>query len=296
MHSFLAKMCNYIYTFEKIHKPDKFFNMAIFGKKPVKTTVNTQIEEAEKKDIKFPSQNSTTPPPPITEEQNTTFQGFTAEAPTNYEQKCVCALVLDVSGSMYGFPIDALNKGLKDFHSDILGDVVTKNRLEVAVVTFSSTIEVLIQPSLAENFKMPLLIPQGQTKLVDGLRKGIEVVENRKNWYKDTGQPYYRPWIILMTDGEPDNGQDIEGIKHQIKEGVDAKKFNFFAIGVQGADMNTLKNISHPSMPPAMLAGLKFSEFFRWLSTSMTKITNSKDGEKVEFAMPTWMKGFDGIM
>jgi len=41
---------------------------------------------------------------------------------------------------------------------------------------------------------------------------------------------------------------------------------------------------------------LKFSEFFRWLSTSMTKITNSKDGEKVEFAMPTWMKGFDGIM
>jgi hypothetical protein len=27
----------------------------------------------------------------------------------------------------------------------------------------------------------------GTTKLVDGVREGIDVVRNRKNWYKQTG-------------------------------------------------------------------------------------------------------------
>ena len=40
---------------------------------------------------------------------------FSAEAAENYEQKCLCVLVLDVSGSMSGEPIQELNKGLQDF-------------------------------------------------------------------------------------------------------------------------------------------------------------------------------------
>jgi len=34
---------------------------------------------------------------------------FIAESPENYEQKCLCALVLDVSASMHGQPISELN-------------------------------------------------------------------------------------------------------------------------------------------------------------------------------------------
>lgn len=220
------------------------------------------------------------------------IKNLTTESPENYQQKCCCALVLDVSGSMDGTPIIELNNGLQEFYRDIQTDSTTSDRLEVAVIEFSDTIRTLINPSLASNFSMPTLTTKGTTKLVDGVREGINVVRARKDWYKKTGQPYYRPWIILITDGAPDSGQDVSGLAKEIRAGVSRKDFFFFAIGVQGADMNMLATISDPSMPAAKLQGLKFSSFFMWLSRSMTTVTNSKDGDKVNLPNPAaWMIG-----
>lgn len=218
---------------------------------------------------------------------------FTTESPENYQQKCCCALVLDVSSSMEGAPIIELNEGLQDFYRDIQTDSTTADRLEIAVIEFSDSIRTLVDPSLASNFTMPSLTTKGTTKLVDGVREGISVIRSRKAWYKQTGQPYYRPWIILITDGAPDSGQDINGLAAEIRDAVSKKEFFFFALGVQGADMNMLANISDVSMPAAKLQGLKFSNFFRWLSASMTTVTNSKEGDKVNLPDPAdWMKGF----
>ena len=218
---------------------------------------------------------------------------FITESPENYQQKCCCVLVLDVSGSMKGSAIDELNNGLQEFYRDIQTDSTTADRLEVAVIEFSSYVKTIIDPALVSNFSMPTLTTKGTTKLVDGVREGIRVVRARKNWYKQTGQPHYRPWIILITDGAPDSDQDINSLANEVKDSVNKKDFFFFAIGVQNADMNMLSTISDPSMPPAKLQGLKFSDFFKWLSASMTTVTNSKDRDKVNLPNPAgWMTGF----
>jgi uncharacterized protein YegL len=218
---------------------------------------------------------------------------FVTGSPENYQQKCCCALVLDVSGSMDGAAIKELNDGLQEFYRDIQTDSTTADRLEVAIIEFCDTVTTLVDPSLASNFTMPILTTKGTTKLVDGVREGINIVQTRKAWYKQTGQLYYRPWIILITDGAPDHGQDVNSLAAEIKDGVSKKDFNFFAIGVQGADMTMLGNISDQSMPPAQLKGLQFSQFFKWLSASMTTITNSKDGDKTNLPNPAgWMNGF----
>lgn len=222
-----------------------------------------------------------------------TLTTFKTESPDNYEQKCCCSLVLDVSGSMDGEPIRQLNEGIQSFYQDIQTDSTTANRLEVAVIEFSDVVKTLVDPSLAANFTMPTLTTKGTTNLVGGVREGIKIVRDRKAWYKQTGQPYYRPWVILVTDALPDEGQDISSLTQEIRDGMSKKDFFFFALGVQGADMNMLNNISDPSMPPAALQGLRFSEFFKWLSASMTMVTNSKDGDKVNLPNPAgWMKGF----
>ena len=215
------------------------------------------------------------------------------ESPENFEQKCCCALVLDVSYSMSGEPIDQLNKGIQAFYTDISSDSTTANRLEVAVVEFSDTVYTTVPASLVSNFTMPLLTVKGSTKLVDGVREGIRIVNERKQYYKQTGQPYYRPWVILITDGAPDAGQDVQGLSQEIRAGMAAKGFNFLAIGVASADMALLKQISDPAMEPAQLQGLKFSEFFKWLSASMSAITNSATNQKIDMPNPQgWMNGY----
>jgi|ERR1044072_142427 uncharacterized protein YegL len=223
---------------------------------------------------------------------------FSVESPENYEQKSICCFVVDVSGSMAGDPIDELNKGLQEFHRDIADNSMTANRLEVAVVEFSDSVNTVVQPALADSFTMPVLTTKGSTKLVEGVREAISLVESRKNWYRDSGQQYLRPWIILITDGAPDSDQDVNGLAREINEktGDDkkvGKKFVFLAIGVQGANMSVLKQISSPDKPPMVLQELKFSEFFKWVSASMSVVASSKDGDSVNLPSPAdWMQGF----
>ncbi|EJF54443.1 uncharacterized protein SapgrDRAFT_2788 [Saprospira grandis DSM 2844] len=207
---------------------------------------------------------------------------FQGETPDNYEQKCLCTLVLDTSGSMGGEPIRELNRGLQEFYAAIEEDLIAANRLEVSVVTFGSRINTLQEPSLIEGFDMPTLGVSGTTRLVDAVREAMRKTEERKQWYKETGQPYYRPIVVLITDGEPDRDQDVNGLSSEIREAVEGKRFTFFGLGVKGYNHATLQRICPPTAPPMPLAGYKFSEFFKWLSNSIGIITKSKEGETIE--------------
>ncbi len=218
------------------------------------------------------------------------FNDFSAESPQNYAQKTICCFVVDVSGSMKDGPINQLNHGLEDFYKDIKADHDLAERLEVAIVEFSDTVTTRLLPSLAESFTMPVLTAGGTTKLVDGVREAINLVEARKAWYKQTGQKHLRPWIILITDGAPDEDQDVNGLASEIENGTQNSHFAFLSIGVQNADMNFLnslpsyvqdQNRNWVKRPPESLQGLKFHEFFKWLSESMGMVAVAKAGDKI---------------
>lgn len=218
---------------------------------------------------------------------------FSAEAAQNYEQKCLCVLVLDVSGSMRGKPMDELNKGLQDFYNEIADDVTTSQKLEVSLITFNHIVKTIQEPALVENFTMPTLTATGSTAMVNAVNEAIDKVEARKNWYKETGQTYYRPWIILMTDGEPDDDQDVDTLAARIKKETEGKHFQFLPIGVEGANMAILDKIKG-NIPPMKLQGTKFSSFFKWLSASMGTIVEAKEGEQVDISKGAddWMTAF----
>jgi len=212
---------------------------------------------------------------------------FGGDSPENYEQKCLCVLVLDVSGSMAGKPIDQLNQGLKDFQKQLQLDFVAAQRIEVAIVTFGSTVETVVHPKLSADFEMPTLKSSGLTKLVDGVRMAINIVEERKIWYRSTGQTYFRPWIMLITDGEPDRDQDLVGLSNEIQNKVDNKGFSFYAVGVEGYNHSKLLKISHPSTPPLQLKGLAFNELFKWLSASISLVSKSVEGQQLQLPSPS---------
>ena len=216
---------------------------------------------------------------------------FSSEVAVNYEQKCLCVLVLDVSGSMGGAPIQELNKGLQDFYDEISNDPTTSQRLEVALVTFSHVVKTIQPPALVEDFTMPQLIASGSTATVEAVRDAIDIVAARKAWYKTTKQTYYRPWIILMTDGEPDKDQDVDGLAMQIKQDTENKSYVFLPIGVgKDANMGILAKLQG-TFSPKKLQGTKFSSFFKWLSASMGTVVNSTEGQHVNLSAgaENWM-------
>ena len=219
---------------------------------------------------------------------------FSTESAENYEQKCLCVLVLDTSGSMIGKPIAELNQGLIDFYEEIEGDETTSQRLEIALISFNNTSLLVQEPALVENVAIPELKANGCTAMVSALKDAIQLVEDRKSWYKSTGQKYYRPWIILMTDGEPtDDKNEVYGLSQKIKMDTENKRYVFLPIGVEGANMNILKELQG-TIPPMRLKGTRFSAFFKWLSASMGSVVKAEAGDKVNLSAgsDSWMDNF----
>ena len=85
-----------------------------------------------------------------------------------------------------------------------------------------------------------------------------------------------------MTDGHPTDNDNIISASERTKDLVNNRKLTIFpvAIGDQ-VNMNTLSNIS-PKTPPLRLEGLKFKEYFEWLSGSISMVSQSQRGDSVD--------------
>ena len=227
----------------------------------------------------------------------TATEMYEQNEPINYEQKCLCVLVLDTSGSMNADnAIGQLNQGLQTFKSQIMNDETARDRLEIAIVSFNSEIKVELQPSLISEIEMPTLKASGQTQLVRAIEEAQQVIKDRKDYYKSKGLTYYRPWIVVMTDGDPyPANQDIDGIAQKIQEDADVKKYVFFMIGV-GNEVHddVLSKLTTSQFPAMRMDAVNFAEFFQWLSASATVVVNSDDltDSNVSIPQPTWAQGF----
>lgn len=206
----------------------------------------------------------------------------TNDFPSNPEPRCPCVLLLDVSGSMSGSPIDELNRGLVTFKDELATDPLAMKRVEVAVVTFGP---VKLEQAFtgAATFYPPTLQSQGDTPMGAAITQALSMVEDRKREYKANGISHYRPWVFLITDGAPTDSWQAAAAA--IREGEGAKKFAFFAVGVKGANMDILQQMCVRA--PLSLDGLRFRELFSWLSSSLKSVSRSTPGTETPLAAPT---------
>lgn len=127
-----------------------------------------------------------------TETQETTI---TIEETDMSEERDI-VLVLDVSGSMSGEPIEETRKATADFIQAIL-----KEDASIGIVTYNSAASVESYFSTREGSLLEVaehLGSSGGTNIEDGLRQAEELLENSSAKKKI---------IVLMSDGEPTDGK-----------------------------------------------------------------------------------------
>jgi len=232
------------------------------------------------------NQNTQTP---YTEEAAVTTPGGFAnvEFAENPEPRCACVLLLDTSGSMQGTPIAQLNNGLKSFKDELITDALASKRVEIAVLTFGNSPQLVTDFTDAASFDPPQLVASGQTPMGAGIWDALGRLSARKEMYRSNGVAYYRPWVFLITDGEPSD--DYASAAKEVRDGEARGAFSFYAVGVSDANMQKLTEIAPPNRPPVKLDGLRFRDLFVWLSKSMRTVSRSTIGQNVKLDAPGWI-------
>jgi len=206
----------------------------------------------------------------------------------NPEPRVPCVLLLDVSGSMSGDKIQELNAGLDTIRTELLKDEQAARRVELAVITFGGKVEVAQDFALPSEFKPPVLVADGDTPMGAAILRAYELIEKRKARYEASDLDSYEPWVFMVTDGDPtDPAEVLESAVQRIRQ-ADAqdrgRRIAFFAVGVEGANMQRLARISKRA--PLKLRGLQFARMFRWVSQVCVGVSRSRVGDRVTLANP----------
>lgn len=219
------------------------------------------------------------------------------EMPTSFpianpdKPQAACVLLLDTSRSMRGAPLRALQEGLAAYREHIRGDPDASLIVETCVVTFSDEAKVLHPFSSVESLPAELpLTAGGWTSLGAGLELAMQQIEERKAFYKEEGVDYYRPFLVVITDGSP---TDLKGearfaeMAAKVQQGARDRKYVPLFFGTGNANFDKLKALAGEGAVVAGIDGARFGEFFQWLSKSVSGLKDSKPGDKVVLQDPT---------
>ena len=200
----------------------------------------------------------------------------------NPEPRVTCIIIIDVSSSMAGQPIAEANSGLRRFAQEIQKDELTALRADVAVIAFNQDHQVVQRFGETLDHDATVLNASGGTKMAPPINMALDMIEARKAQYREAGIPYYRPIVMLITDGHPDHDdpKDLERTAERIKTAEKEKRLTFFSIGTESASIVELRKLSN--LPPRTLRGTNFTKLFEWLSNSITAISNSQMGDDVD--------------
>lgn len=208
--------------------------------------------------------------------------------PTTRVPVCLC---LDTSRSMGGQPIEELNRGIQQFFHEVAADEVARYAVDICIVTFGDQGVRLLQDFCSlDTATCPSLTANGGTPMGEALTLALDKLAQRKQKYKSSGIDYFQPWLVVMTDGQPNGDSAVLAEACRQTSSLQAeKKLVIFPIGIGNeADMQVLGRIS-PKRAPLKLAGLKFVEFFQWLSKSVSRTSQSIPGEEINLpSIESW--------
>lgn len=211
------------------------------------------------------------------------FGGDLATNPSPRIPVCIC---VDTSRSMsYHNRIGLIRDGLIGLYEELKADFQLANSAEISIVTFSNEAEVLEDFATVAEKNLPQFKVGGNTVLGEGVDLSLDLLEKRKELYKQNGLDYYQPWLIIMTDGasygEP---------KATLKRAQDrtyrleySKKLVVIPISVgDSAKREELERFTSKPHTVTSVEGAQFKAFFSFISKSVAQVVQSAGKAEID--------------
>lgn len=196
----------------------------------------------------------------------------------NSSARLPCCVVADTSGSMSGTPINQLNAGLKQLGDFVREDALAARSAEICVVSAGEPLVVAVPFTPAAHFHPPMLQADGGTPLAEAIVLAITATEERIRRYNHFDFDWYRPWILVISDGMANQSSAIPVAVREVRRVENARLMSIFAVGTNREAVLRLNEFS--VRPAEELDGFDFSKLFRWLSEHIIRVNHSMPGDE----------------
>ena len=184
-------------------------------------------------------------------------------------------LVLDVSGSMFGEPIEAVRNGLQLMASTLRADPYALETAYISVITFDAQARQVVPLTDLMSFQPPNIEAGSTTALGEALKLTAECIEREVTKTTPEIKGDWKPLVFLMTDGNPtDQWENGLAEFKKVKTGIVVA----CAAGPQ-ADVDILKRITNTVVMLDTADASRIREFFKWVSSSV-----SASSKKIDFS------------
>lgn len=186
-------------------------------------------------------------------------------------------LLLDVSGSMSGEPIEAVKTGVQTLVSTLRQDPYALETAFLSVITFDSNAKQVAPLTELATFQTPSISASGTTALGDALALLADRIEAEVGKSTAEVKGDWKPLVFIMTDGVPtDNwAKGLEKLR-KVRTGIIVA----CAAG-QGADTSVLKQITEVVVQLDTADSSTIKAFFKWVSASVSTGSQKVDqGQK----------------
>lgn len=181
-------------------------------------------------------------------------------------------LLLDVSGSMIGEPIEAVRNGVQMLVSALRGDPQALETAYLSVITFESSARQVVPLTDLATFQEPTINASGATALGEALELLSKKIDTEVTKTTAETKGDWKPLVFIMTDGMPND--DWKRGAGEIKK----RKATVIACAAgYDADTNILKQVTENVVQLKSTSSADMAAFFKWVSASI--VTGS---QKVE--------------
>ena len=213
----------------------------------------------------------------------------------NTARRLPIVFCLDISPSMgwkrgeNNSSIELLNVAVSSFIKELKQDTKARSAAEIAFVTFSTDIEMDTEFESINTLKTPVFssVEHGGTQMANAVLRSIEKIEKRREQLENMEIGYYAPFMVLVTDGNPDKNDDSTKyakaqnlVKRHCDSHIGASEIIVpFIIGVgDRIDEETLNDYSKgftkgyfPIRGKAAKAQVQFNKVFQLIGNSTRK-------------------------
>lgn len=189
-------------------------------------------------------------------------------------------LLLDVSTSMgKNSKMEELNRSVRVMIDSFRKEQIVQAEICVSIITFGSVVNVHTELTPARDIRYTDMTAKGMTYMGRALDVAYDMIEDRTKIPKNA----YRPVVVLVSDGKPNDDHFEEKFERFIKTGRSAKCDRWsLAIGAD-ADVAMMKRfLDHPEKEVCFVEdAADIYKFFRFISTITIQRSKSANPNQV---------------